>query len=129
MTLVKVLLSIGVDINSKEGCGATALSLAIINADASMCQLLLENFAEFQGEMFVGIPTPMEMALLMENESLIQTFQKFHDTCNETKLLLDEFTSLDNNPVDVELTENTYNEEESKSSIMQDQKDRVFQLQ
>ena len=112
MTLVKILLSIGVDINSKEGCGATAWSLAVINADAAMCQLLLENFAEFQGEIFVGIPTPMEMALLMENESLTQTFQEFHDNCNETKLLPDEFTSLDNNPVDVELTENTCNEEE-----------------
>lgn len=126
MTLVKVLLSIGVDINSKEGCGATALSLAVINADAAMCQLLLENFAEFQGEMFVGIPTPMEMALLMENESLIQTFQEFHDTCNETKLLLDEITSLDNNPVDVELTEKTCNEEESKTFVYARSKGQGF---
>lgn len=68
----------------------------------------------------------MEMALLMENESLIQTFQEFHDTCNETKLLLDEITSLDNNPVDVELTEKTCNEEESKTFVYARSKGQGF---
>lgn len=47
MILVKVLFLIGVDINSKEGCGVIVLSFVVINVDVVMCQFLLENFVEF----------------------------------------------------------------------------------
>ena len=51
-SLVKILLSSGVNPNAKEGCGATSMSIAVLNNDASMCKLLLENFGEYDAGMF-----------------------------------------------------------------------------
>lgn len=58
--------------------------------------------------------------------ALFRPFRSFYDTCNETKLLLDEITSLDSNPVDVELTEKTCNEEESKTFVYARSKGQGF---
>ena len=101
MILVKVLLSIVTGIIVKEGCGATPLTLPITNADAGMCKLLLENFAEFQGEMFEGIPSPVEMALLYRiasSKCLKST------TMHATMLVLNKM--LENSPVNKEPAEN-----------------------
>jgi hypothetical protein len=55
--LAKVLLSIGINPNVKEGCGATAMTIAVLNNDLTMCKLLLENFAEYEGGLFGSFPS------------------------------------------------------------------------
>lgn len=37
--LVKVLLSIGINPNAKEGCGATAMTMAVLSNDVNMCKI------------------------------------------------------------------------------------------
>ena len=39
-TLVNILLACGINPNAKEGCGATPMSLAVINSDLEMCKIL-----------------------------------------------------------------------------------------
>ena len=56
--LVKVLLSIGINPNAKEGCGATAMAIAVLNNDFNRCKILLENFAEYEGAFFGSFPSP-----------------------------------------------------------------------
>ena len=111
ITLVKVLLSAGVNVNAKEGCGATPLTLAVINSDDDMCKLLLENFAEFQGKMFVGIPSPMEMAMLMENDSLLNLLEDYHKTFKETEQLLNIMHGTSEEPAETGGTVNSQTEE------------------
>ena len=58
--LVKILLAVGININAKEGCRATPLSIAVINNDIALCTLPLENFAEYGAPYFAAILTPKE---------------------------------------------------------------------
>ena len=46
-TLVNILLACGINPNAKEGCGATPVSLAVINSDLEMCKIITMNFAEY----------------------------------------------------------------------------------
>ena len=52
--LVKTLLSCGVNINVQEGCGATPLSIAVLNNSSAMCELLVQNFSSFSGPLFAS---------------------------------------------------------------------------
>lgn len=72
--MAKILLAVGININSKEGCGATPLCIAVMNADIVMCKLLLDNFAEQSGPLFGTIPSPMEIAVAMELTDIVELF-------------------------------------------------------
>jgi ankyrin repeat protein len=76
-TLVNILLACGINPNVKEGCGATPMSIAVINSDFEMCKLLLTNFGEYQGELFGSFPSPLEMAVVMESNEIINLFNSF----------------------------------------------------
>ena len=90
------MLSSGTNPNVKEGCGATPLTIAVLNLDFAMCKILVQNFAEYEGEMFGSFPTPLEMATAMEAEEIVNLFKTTsthwecpvmsliqNDTCNE----------------------------------------------
>jgi ankyrin repeat protein len=72
--LVKILLAVGININAKEGCGVTPLSIAVMNNDIAMCKLLLENFAEYNAPFFGTVPSPKEMAVAMELTDIVELF-------------------------------------------------------
>jgi hypothetical protein len=73
-TLTNILISSGINPNSKELCGATPLSIAVLNSDVSICDILITNFAEFKGEMFGNFPSPLEMAISMESSCIVDLF-------------------------------------------------------
>ena len=82
--LVKVLLAVGINPNAKEGCGATPMTIAVINSDINMIKLLLDNFAEFEGPVFGAFPTPLAMATAMELTDIIELFHsksKENESC------------------------------------------------
>ena len=62
MTLVKTLVSSGVDVNVKERCGASPLTLAVIRKDEEMCFFLPNNFAVYSDYFFSTIPSPLYIA-------------------------------------------------------------------
>lgn len=84
--MVKILLGVGVNVNSKEGCGTTPLSVAVINSDVRMCKILLENFAEYNGPMFGSIPSPQEMAFAMELNDISDLF-RIEAVANDSQLV------------------------------------------
>lgn len=69
MELVKTLVCAGVDVNAKERCGATPLTLAVINKNEEMCLYLLENFAVFDAHFFSTIPSPQFLARQLDLEA------------------------------------------------------------
>ena len=73
-TLVNILLACGINPNAKEGCGATPMSLAVINSDLEMCKILTMNFAEYNGELFRCFPSPLEMAVAMNLDEIVSLF-------------------------------------------------------
>ena len=84
--LVKVLLSVGIHPNVKEDCGATAMTMAVLNNDVNMCKILLENFAEYEGAFFGSFPSPLEMATKMELTNVIELFNS-HSKEKESQII------------------------------------------
>ena len=75
ISLVKTLLSAGLNINVQEGCGATPLTIAVLKREADMCQLLVENFASVSGALYSNMPSPIEMAEVMELDEIVTNFE------------------------------------------------------
>jgi hypothetical protein len=42
-----------------------------------MCERLITNFAEFKGEMFNDVPSPLEIAVAMEAQPIVDLFQAY----------------------------------------------------
>ncbi len=63
---VKYLVELGMDINCREGCGLTPLSLAVHGKNGSICEFLVESGATYSGPLFTSIPSPLSMAKEME---------------------------------------------------------------
>lgn len=79
MTLVKTLISAGV--NVKERCGATPLTLAVIKKDEEMCSFLLNNFAFYSDFFFGTIPSPLRIAMRLKLKVPIDMEEKLR-SCN-----------------------------------------------
>lgn len=75
--LVKLLLAVGVNPNAKEGCGATPMTIAVLNADLDASKILLENFAEFEGALFGSFPSTLEIATAMELADIVELLQSY----------------------------------------------------
>ena len=103
--LVKVLLSIGINPNVKEGCGATAMTIAVLNNDLTMCKLLLENFAEYEGALFGSFPSPLEMATAMELTTIVQLFHS-HSQTKESPII-DALQSFEYSFIDKQTSDNS----------------------
>ena len=83
VSLVKFLVNIGVDVNAREGCGATPLTLAVLSKNTLICKLLVEAGAKHCGPLFTSIPSPLVMATKLELNDILAIF-------NEDSALSDE---------------------------------------
>ena len=92
--LVKTLLSSALNINVQEGCGATPLSLAVLNCNAEMCELLVESFASFSGPLFACMPSPMDMAKNMELTEILEVFDNQEKEDDVIDCLINKVSSL-----------------------------------
>ena len=72
---VKYLVELSMDINCREGCGLTALSLAVYGKNGSICKFLVESGAKYCGPLFTSIPSPLSMAKEMKLEDIQQIFE------------------------------------------------------
>ena len=94
-TLTNILISSGINPNSKELCGATPLSLAVLNSDISICDLLITNFAEFKGDMFSNFPSPLDMAISMESSDIIELFNSYSRNLDCPAVRMMQFSEAD----------------------------------
>ena len=68
LSMVKTLVYAGVNINAKERCGATALTIAVLKKNEEIFNFLLENFAILNDHFFPTIPSPHIIARKLELE-------------------------------------------------------------
>ena len=94
-TLTNILISSGVNPNSKELCGATPLSLAVLNSDNNICDLLITNFAEFKGDMFGNFPSPLDMALSMECSGIVELFESYSRNLDSPVVRMMQYSEVD----------------------------------
>ncbi len=73
---VKYLVDLGLNINAREGCGLTPLSLAVLEKNSAMCKFLVESGAMYSGPLITSIPSPLFMA---EELKLSEIQHIFHD--------------------------------------------------
>lgn len=77
--LVKCLVDMGININSKEGCGTTPLNLAVLQKNLVISKFPVESGAKYCGPLFTSIPSPMCMAKTLELDLITQLFQEEHE--------------------------------------------------
>ena len=86
--------SVGVNANAKEGCGATPMMIAVINADVDMTKPLLGNFAEFKGPLFGIPPSPIEIATELEQTDIVELFRLYMYSQANENTLVDELQNI-----------------------------------
>lgn len=74
-TLIRTLLHVGIDVNCLEGCGASPLTLAVLNKNQKLVKLLHEHFALSSGPLFIMMPSPLDIAKAMGLEDIVNMFE------------------------------------------------------
>ncbi|XP_028396960.1 uncharacterized protein LOC114520826 [Dendronephthya gigantea] len=72
---VKYLVELGMDVNCREGCGLTPLSLAVHGKNGNICKYLVESGAKYSGPLFTSVPSPLSMAKELNLEDIQQIFE------------------------------------------------------
>lgn len=90
VTLLKTLIHVGVDVNCLEGCGASPLTLAVLNQNEQIVKLLHDHFALSSGPLYTSMPSPLDIAKTMGLEVMVKLFENDQDY-NEDKILMQSF--------------------------------------
>ena len=85
-TLTQTLLHAGIDVNCLEGCGASPLTIAVLNKNEKLVKLLHSNFALSSGPLFVRMTSPFDIAKAMGLDDIVNLFGNEPDE-EEDKLL------------------------------------------
>ena len=86
--LVKFFVDVGLNLNEKEGCGATPLSIAVFLKNTRICKLLVDAGAKHSGPLYTSIPPPFQMAEKLEIEDIIDIFMEYSAFSDEENLLI-----------------------------------------
>ena len=84
---VKFLVRAGCFVNGKEGCGLTPLNLAVMKKNRDISEFLVSSGAQYAGPLFTSVPSPNEMAQILDTSDIQKIFD--HD-----KVLSEEEDSL-----------------------------------
>ena len=76
LPLASVILQAGFNPNSLERCGATPLTLAVLQNNVEMCKLLMQYLAGTDGQHFIKIPSPRKLASHLGYNHIINMFDK-----------------------------------------------------
>ena len=76
MQLVTAILQTGFNPNITEGCGATPLTLAVLQNNIDVCKILVENFANIEGHLFVKLPSPKSIAKHLGYNDILEMFDQ-----------------------------------------------------
>ena len=87
-TLIQSLLHVGIDLNCLEGCGASPLTLAVLNKNEKLVKLLHGHFALSSGPLFIRMPSPLDIAKAMGLEDIVNLFENEPDNEEDRLLLL-----------------------------------------
>lgn len=74
-TLIRTLLHVGIDVNCLEECGASPLTLAVLNKNHKLVKLLHEHFALSSGPLFIMMPSPLDITKAMGLKDIVNMFE------------------------------------------------------
>ena len=109
LTVVECLLVCGAQVNEPEGCGATPLMLAVCNCHELMCKLLISYGARATGTFKGLIPSPLHMAIKMENQAIVDLMMRHQEFLESIKEKVRQSISLPESE-STNLTSNLTNE-------------------
>ena len=88
--IIEILIKAGVNIDKKEGCGATPLCLAVISRHLPTITTLLKHHAQVEGDLFIHFPSPLQIAKAMGCQEVQQLLeQHMYDKNLDLKLWLE----------------------------------------
>jgi hypothetical protein len=87
-SLSKCLVDMGLDVNCREGCGITPLSVAVLYKNIYLCKFLVESGARWGGPLFTSIPSPMCMAEKLNLTEILELFYADADLSEEGNELI-----------------------------------------
>ena len=93
---VKFLVRAGCLINAKEGCGLTPLNLAVIKKNKDIVQFLVTSGAKHSGPLFSSIPSPCEMAQVLDLPDIQAVFDRDNELSDDEDSLLHIFDPMYN---------------------------------
>lgn len=76
-SLVRTLIDAGTNLNIKERCGATPLTLVVIKGDEEIAKCLLMNFAICNDRNFTSVPGPKQIMEKLGLETIINLIDSF----------------------------------------------------
>ena len=86
--LTKCLLDMGLDVNCREGCGVTPLSIAVLCQNTTLCKFLVESGARCKGPLFTSIPSPICMAHKLDLADILKLFDADEELLEEENELI-----------------------------------------
>ena len=86
--LTKCLLDMGLDVNCREGCGVTPLSIAVLCQNTTLCKFLVESGARCKGPLFTSIPLPICMAHKLDLADILKLFDADEELLEEENELI-----------------------------------------
>ena len=87
-TMVQYLLDTGLNVNDREGCGLTALNLAVLQKNNSIVNVLIKSGAQHSGPLFTSVPSPLLMAKTMNLTEVVHIFEEDGNLSDEENFLI-----------------------------------------
>ena len=109
-TMVQYLLDIGLNVNDREGCGLTALNLAVLQKNNSLVNFLVKSGAQHSGPLFTSVPLPLLMAKTMNLTEIVHVFEEDGDLSDEENFLIRciDSTFGEREGSDMQVSDNSY---------------------
>ena len=67
----KYLVNLGLNVNAREGCGMTPLSIAVLNRNSVLCSFLVKSGAVYSGPLFTSVPSPFYINLSLTRYNIL----------------------------------------------------------
>lgn len=87
---VKFLVDVGLNVNDREGCGMTPLSIAVLQKNNALCRFLVESGAQYSGHLFTSVSSPLVMAKAMQLSEIQYLFEEDSAPSGEENSLIQE---------------------------------------
>lgn len=92
-SFAKCLVNMGLEVNYREGCSITPLSLAVLHKNNVLFKFLVESGARYSGPLFTSIPPLLCMAEREQHAEILQIFAKGQDESEDENELIRQIDS------------------------------------
>ena len=87
-TMVQYLLDNGLNVNDSEGCGLTALNLAVLQKNDSRVNFFVKSGVQHSGPLFTSVPSPLLITKTMNLTEVVHVFEEDGDLSDKENFLI-----------------------------------------